>query len=83
MGSKARDGAKIMSLAFVLLDFQHACVRKRAWCTRQSVDMWQFREVSRTRTVYSIETRTSDFILNTFSNVKPKQFVYFPGEVHV
>ena len=30
MGSKARDGAKDMSLAFVLLDFQHAGVRRRA-----------------------------------------------------
>ena len=30
MGSKARDGAKAMSLAFVLLDFEHAGVRRRA-----------------------------------------------------
>ena len=30
VGSKARESAKTMSLAFVLLDFQHACVRKRA-----------------------------------------------------
>ena len=29
----------LMSLAFVLLDFQHAGVRRRAWCTRQNVDM--------------------------------------------
>ena len=28
--SKAREGAKAMSLAFVLLDFQHAGVRRRA-----------------------------------------------------
>ena len=27
--------------------------------------MQQFREVSRTRTIYSTETHTSDFILNT------------------
>ena len=27
MGSKAREGAEAMSLAFVLLDFQHAGVR--------------------------------------------------------
>ena len=41
--------------------------------------MQQFREVSRTRTTYSTETHTSDFILNMFSNGKPVQF--FPGEV--
>ena len=32
----------------------------------RDVDMQQFREVSRTRTIYSTETHTSDFILNTF-----------------
>ena len=58
MGSKAREGAKSMSLAFVLLDFQHAGVRRRAQCTRRSVDMQQFREVGRTRTIYSTETHT-------------------------
>ena len=41
---------------------------------RWSVDMQQFREVSRTRTIYSTETHTSDFILNTFWNGKPVQF---------
>ena len=30
MGSKAREGAKAMSLAFVLLDFEHAGVRRTA-----------------------------------------------------
>ena len=30
VGSKAREGAEAMSLAFVLLDFQHAGVRRRA-----------------------------------------------------
>ena len=65
MGSKEREGAKAMSLAFVLLDFQHAGVRRRAWCTRPSVDMQQFREVSMTKTTCSTETHTSDFILNT------------------
>ena len=39
--SKAREGAKAMSLAFVLLDFQLAGVRRRAQCTRRSVDMQQ------------------------------------------
>ena len=29
VGSKARESAKAMSLAFVFLDFQHAFVRKR------------------------------------------------------
>ena len=66
MGSKAREDAKTMSLTFVLLDFQHAGARGRAQCTRRSVDMQQFREVSRTRTTYCTETHTSDFILNTF-----------------
>ena len=33
---------------------------------RWSVDIQQFREVSRTRTIYSTETHTSDFILITF-----------------
>ena len=42
--------------------------------------MQQFREVSRTRTTYSTETHTSDFILNTFWNGKPVHF-FFPGEV--
>ena len=63
VGSKARESTKAMSLAFVLLDFQHAGVR----------------EVSRTRTIYSTETHTSGFILNTFRYGKPVQF--FPGEV--
>ena len=66
MGSNAREGAKAMSLAFVLLDFQHARVRRRALCTRRSVDMQQFREVSRARTTYSTETHTSDLTLNMF-----------------
>ena len=30
VGSKAREGSKAMSTAFVLLDFQHANVRGRA-----------------------------------------------------
>ena len=36
--------------------------------------MQQFKEVVRTRTIYSTETHTSDFILNTFWNGKPVQF---------
>ena len=80
VGSKARESAEAMSLAFVLLDFQHAGVRRRAYCTRWSVDMQQFREVSRTRTIYSTETHTGDFILNTFWNGKPVQFFHL-GDV--
>ena len=63
MGCKARESVEAMCLAFVLLDFQHAGVRRRAYCMRWSVDMQQFREVSRTRTIYSTETHTSNFIL--------------------
>ena len=63
MGSKAREGSKAMSLAFVLLDFQHAGVRRRAYCTRRSVDMQQLREVSRTRTIYSTETHKATLYL--------------------
>ena len=37
---------------------------------RDSVDMQQFRELCRTRTIYSTETHTNDFILNG----KPVQF---------
>ena len=33
MGSKAREGAKAMSLAFVLLDFQYA----GTWCQKKTV----------------------------------------------
>ena len=65
--SKARKGEKAMSLGFVLLDFQHAGVRRRVSCMRRSVDMRQFREVS-------TETHSSDFILNMFWNGKPVQF---------
>ena len=65
-GSKAREGVKTMSLAFLLLDFQYVGVRRRALCTRWRVDY--------RKTIYSIETHTSDFILNTFWNGKPVQF---------
>ena len=34
---------------------------------------YQFREVSRNITIYSIESHTSDFIFNTFWNGKPMQ----------
>ena len=37
MGSKARESAEAMSLAFVLLDFQHAGVRRRASVNRRDV----------------------------------------------
>ena len=75
VGSKAREGAKAMSLALALLDFQHAGFRRRAYsyetCRHAAV---QSETVSMTRTTYSTETHTSDFILNTFWNGKPVQF---------
>ena len=37
MQSKARESVKATTLAFALLDFQHASVRRRAQHTRQSV----------------------------------------------
>ena len=41
-------------------------------CQKKSVvNETEFREVSRTRTIYSIETYTGDFIFNTFLNGKP------------
>ena len=43
--------------------------------------MQQFREVSWTRTIYSTETHTSDFILNTFRNGQAVHFFFSPGEV--
>ena len=42
--------------------------------------MQQSREVSRTRTIYSTETHTSDFILNTFL-IRSEASAVFPGEV--
>ena len=74
MGSEAREGAEAMSLAFVLLDFQHVGVRRRVECMRWSVDMQQFREVSRTRTIYSTETQClcnvpTDWLVRWFVNI--------------
>ena len=37
VGSKAREGAKVMSLAFVLLDYQDAGVIKRAYSVRDGM----------------------------------------------
>ena len=42
-GVKVRENANAMNLAFVLLDFQHAGVRRRPQCTRRSADIYQFR----------------------------------------
>ena len=39
VGSKAKESAKVMSLAFLLLDFQHAGERRRADCTKRSVGL--------------------------------------------
>ena len=41
---------------------------------RDGVQTCSSSEISRTRTIYSTETHTSDFILNTFRNGKPVQF---------
>ena len=41
-GSKAKESAKAMSLAFLSLDFQHAGVRRRAYCTKRSVGLQHF-----------------------------------------
>ena len=80
VGSKAREGAKAMSLALALLDFQHAGFRRRAYsyetCRHAAV---QSETVSMTRTTYSTETHTSDFILNTFWNGEAS--AVFPGVV--
>ena len=59
---------KMRSRKSVLFDFQDAGVRRRAQCTRRG------EECSRTKTVYNIETHTSDLILNTFWNWKPIRF---------
>ena len=40
-----------MKLTFVLLGFENEDVRRRAKCTRWSVDMQQFREINVTRTI--------------------------------
>ena len=82
MGSKARESAKAMSLAFVLLDFQHACgcQKKSVVYETECVGMQQFGELSRTRTMYSLETHTSDFILNTFRKGSQCSCVCFPEE---
>ena len=42
------------------------CQKKSVVYEMECIDMQQFRDVSRTRTIYSTETHTSDFILNTF-----------------
>ena len=39
IGSKVSESAKAVSLAFVLLDFEHAGTRRRAKRARRSVDM--------------------------------------------
>ena len=50
------------------------CQKKSVVYETQYRHAAQFREVSRTKTIYSTETHTSDFILNTFWNGKPVQF---------
>ena len=38
--SKARESTKAMSFAFALFDFQREGVRRRAYCTTWSVDIY-------------------------------------------
>ena len=64
-------------MSLVLLDFQHAGVRRRVYCTRRSVDMQQFREVSRTRTIYSTEKHTEVTLIHFAVGSQCS----FPGEV--
>ena len=69
-----------MSLAFVLLDFQHAGVRSRVSCTRWSLYIpVEVDGVSRTRTIDSTEIYTINFIFNMLWNGKSVQFI-FPAE---
>ena len=39
IGTKVSESAKAVSLAFVLLDIEHAGIRRRAKRARRSVDM--------------------------------------------
>ena len=43
-GVQSKRRCKAMSLAFVLLDFQHAGIKRRASCTRRRVDMQQLNQ---------------------------------------
>ena len=69
-GVQSNRKCEATSLAFVLFDFQHAGVRRRAQYTRRGEDC------GRIKTVYNIETHRirSDFTLNTFLNWKPIRF---------
>ena len=49
-----------------IVGFSACGCQKKSVVYETSVDMQEFREVSRTRTTYRTETNTSDFILNTF-----------------
>ena len=67
------QSAKAMSLAFALLDFEHAGIQRRVKCARRSVDMQELREVSGTRSIYSKEARACNFIFNALRNGNPVQ----------
>ena len=79
MGCKAIESAKAMSLAFVLLDFS-----MRVSEEERSVRDGVYRHVAvdgviRTRTIYSAEIYTINFIFDMLRNGKPVQFI-FPAE---
>ena len=46
IGSKESESAKAMNLVFVLWDFEHTGIWRIVKRVRQSVDMYEFREVS-------------------------------------
>ena len=64
-----------MSLAFVLWDFEHAGIRRRAKRARRGADMQEFREVSRTGSIYSMEAQACNFVFNALLNGKPVQLL--------
>ena len=74
MGSKVTESAKATSLVLVLLDFEHAAVTGRTTEAYETECMMsQFREVTRTRTFYSMEAHACDFVMNALSKGKPVQ----------
>ena len=76
MGSKARESAKAMSLAFILLDFQHADARKKSVMYETECRHAAVQRGKQDQNHLSTETHTNDFILNTFRNGKPVQFFF-------
>ena len=67
------ESVKALSLAFASLDFEHVGIWKRAKHVRWSVDTKEFREVSRTRSIDSMEAHACNFAFNALWNGKPVQ----------